>query len=204
MAEMMESKRTEFAEMMNLVLGLNSVKSNQEIDSAIAALIYYSGWADKYQQVVGAVNPVSGPHHNFTSAEPAGVVGLLVENNFKFSQFVSQIAAIISSGNTVVALMPSEGGVLLAPLAEVFATSDLTAGAINLLSGHTDELYKQFGSHLEMQSLACSVKDKKIQAELKVMAADNMKRVVLMNPDLNLESLISFVEFKTVWHPIGQ
>jgi hypothetical protein len=36
------------------------------------------------------------------------------------------------------------------------------------------------------------------------MAADNMKRVVLPSKEnLTLENLTNFVEYKTVWHPIG-
>ena len=205
MAEMTEGKRHEFVDTLAETLGLTKNNAEKSVDKAIDALIYYAGFADKYQQVMGSVNPVSGPHHNFTSTEPVGLVGLICSAKFELSEVVAQIAAIILSGNSVVALLGSSGSALLAPLAEVFATSDLEKGVVNLLTGSTEELYRQFGSHMEIQSLSCQAKDKNMLGELRTMAAANMKRIVPPVKDqLSLEHLISYVEFKTVWHPIGQ
>lgn len=205
MAEMTESKRQEFVEMLTETLGLTKPNAEKSVDKAIDALIYYSGFADKYQQVMGSVNPVSGPHHNFTSTEAVGLVGLICSSKFELADVVAQIAAIILSGNSLVALLGSEGSALLAPLAEVFATSDLPKGVVNLLTGSTEELFRQFGTHMEIQSLSCQLKDKKVLGELRDMAAANMKRIVPPVKDLlSLAHLISYVEFKTVWHPIGQ
>lgn len=204
MAEMAEGKRGEFTEILIETLGYSKMKAEKSVDEAVDAFVYFAGWADKFQQVMGSVNPVSGPHHNFTSTEPVGVVGLLANQNFDLGSFAAQIAAIIASGNTVVALMAEKGGAALSPLAEVFATSDLSKGVVNLLTGSLEELYKQFGTHMELQSLSCQVTDRKILTELKVMAADNMKRVVPpAKESLSLDHLVSFLEFKTVWHPIG-
>ena len=205
MAEMTEGKRQEFIETLTATLGLSKSNADKSVDKAIDALVYYAGFADKYQQVMGSVNPVSGPHHNFTSTEAVGTVGLLCSSKFELSDVVAQIATIISSGNSLVALLGSDGSALLAPLSEVFATSDLPKGVVNLLTGSTEELFRQFGSHMEIQSLSCQLKDRKILGELRTMAAANMKRIVPPVKDqLSLEHLISYVEFKTVWHPIGQ
>jgi acyl-CoA reductase-like NAD-dependent aldehyde dehydrogenase len=204
MAEMMEGKRPETAEIMSQTLGMTKAQTDKAIDAAIDALVYYAGWTDKYQQVIGAVNPVSGPHHNFTTPEPVGVVGLLADSKFDFAALVAQIASIIASGNTVVVLMAEKGAATLAPLSEVFATSDLTKGVVNLLTGQLDELAGQFGNHMEIQSLSCQVDDAKILASLKESAAENMKRVVgPMQQALALENILNFVEYKTVWHPVG-
>lgn len=205
MAEMTEGKRSEFAEALTGTLGLSKANAEKSIDKSIDAFVYYAGFADKYQQVMGSVNPVSGPHHNFTSTEAVGLVGLICSTKFELSDVVAQIAAIILSGNSVVALLGAEGSALLAPLAEVFATSDLPKGVVNLLTGSTEELFRQFGTHMEIQSLSCQLKDKKILGELREMAAANMKRIVApVKNQLSLEHLISYVEYKTVWHPIGQ
>ena len=205
MAEMTEGKRHEFVDTLVATLGLTKSSAEKSVDKAVDGFIYYAGFADKYQQVMGSVNPVSGPHHNFTSTEAVGIVGLICNSEFDLSEVVAQIAAIILSGNSVVALLGSEGSALLAPLAEVFATSDLPKGVVNLLTGSTEELFMQFGSHMEIQSLSCQVKDRKILGELRTMAAANMKRIVPpVKVQLSLEHLISYVEFKTVWHPIGQ
>lgn len=204
MAEMTESKREEFVDIMGQTLGFTKAAANKAVDEAISAFIYYSGFADKYQQLIGAVNPVSGPHHNFTTAEPVGLVGLICNKKFDLGKMVAQIAAIIASGNSLVTIMATEGSAIIAPLSEVFATSDLPKGVINLLTGELDELYKHFGTHMEVHSLSVQNTDKKLLGEIRTMAAENMKRVVPPVKDsLSLEHLISFVEFKTVWHPIG-
>jgi hypothetical protein len=92
----------------------------------------------------------------------------------------------------------------LAPLSEVLATSDLTKGAVNLLTGSVEEIGSQFGSHMEIHSVSCQLRDEKVLAALKESGAENMKRIVdPMTSNLALENLLSFVEYKTVWHPIG-
>jgi acyl-CoA reductase-like NAD-dependent aldehyde dehydrogenase len=204
MAEMMEGKRLETAEILTETMGYTKAQTDKAIDGAIDAFVYYAGWTDKYQQVIGAVNPVSGPHHNFTTPEPVGVVGMLADQKFDFASLVAQIAAIIASGNTVVVLMAEKGAATLAPLSEVLGTSDLTKGVVNLLTGQLEELAGQFGSHMEIQSLSCQATDDKVLASLKESGAENMKRVVgPFKEDLTLENLLAFVEYKTVWHPIG-
>ncbi len=204
MAEMMEGKRSEFVDTMSDTLGYTSAKANTEVDKAIDSFIYFAGFTDKYQQLVGTVNPVSGPHHNFTSCEAVGVVGLIAAKKFSLSDLVSQIAAIIASGNTVVVLMQTEGAATISPLAEVMATSDLPKGVVNLLTGQAEELYTHFGSHMEVHSLSYQDTDKKILGEIQTLGVENMKRIIKPINDLkSLDHILNYVEYKTVWHPIG-
>lgn len=204
MAEMTEGKRQEFVEILMETLGQTKTQANQSVDEAIDAFVYFAGFTDKYQQLIGTVNPVSGPHHNFTTPDPVGVVGLIACDKFSLGDLVAQIAAIISSGNSLVTLMALEGAATIAPLSEVLATSDLPKGVVNLLTGDLDELYKHLGTHMEIQSLSCQHSNKKLLGELKEMSAENMKRMVLPVADsLSLNHMLSYVEHKTVWHPIG-
>jgi acyl-CoA reductase-like NAD-dependent aldehyde dehydrogenase len=206
MAEMTEGKREEFIEVLTNTLGYTKIAANKAVDEAVDAFVYYAGFADKYQQMVGAVNPVSGPHHNFTSSEPVGIVALVCNSKFNLGNMVAQIAAIIASGNSVVTIMADEGAATLAPLSEVLATSDLPKGVVNLLTGDLAELHSHLGTHMEINSLSYQGTNKKVLGELKEMAAGNMKRVIplIAQKDmLSLDHLINYVEFKTVWHPIG-
>jgi acyl-CoA reductase-like NAD-dependent aldehyde dehydrogenase len=204
MAEMMESKRAEFYDLLKITLGQNPSQCKKAVDESISAFVYYAGFADKYQQIYGAVNPVAGPHHNFTTIEPVGVVGLVGSSKFSLSDFVAQIAAVICSGNVVVALFAESGSALLAPLSEVFATSDLPKGVVNLLTGKQDELFPFFANHMEFNTISVQEANSQLLAHAKVEAAQSMKRVVgPISQSLGLEHLMSYVEFKTVWHPIG-
>lgn len=206
MAEMTEGKREEFIEVLTNTLGYTKVLADKAVNEAVDAFVYYAGFADKYQQMIGAVNPVSGPHHNFTSSEAVGVVALVCNSKFNLGNMVAQIAAIIASGNSVVVIMAEEGAATLAPLSEVLATSDLPKGVVNLLTGDLTELYTHLGQHMEINSLSYQGSNKKLLGELKEMAAGNMKRVitsVAAKDMLSLDHLVSYVEYKTVWHPIG-
>ena len=204
MAEMAEGKRHEFVETFAATLGYEEQQANAAVDDAIDAFVYYAGFADKYQQVIGAVNPVAGPHHNFTTPEPVGVVGLVCEEDFDFGALAAHISAIICSGNSLVVLLAEKGAAVLAPLAEVFATSDLPGGVVNLLTGFADELVPHLAAHMEVNSIAFMRKDARMLAEVKEAAVHNMKRVVSTSGELlSLEHILNFVEYKTVWHPIG-
>jgi hypothetical protein len=100
--------------------------------------------------------------------------------------------------------MPRKGSAVLAPLAEVLATSDLPKGVVNLLSGDLSELVTHFGSHMEIQGLCYDGGEDERHKEIRTLAVDNMKRVApKLKSELSLENILSFVEYKTVWHPIG-
>lgn len=204
MAEMTEGKREEFVQIMIATLGLKSALANLWVDEAIQAFVYYAGFADKYQQVLGAVNPVSGPHHNFTTVEPIGVVGLIANSKISLGSLVAQMAAPLSIGNTLVVIMPLQGGGLLAPLAEVLATSDLPKGVVNLLTGDLKELLTPMASHMEIQAMSCQTHEPEVLHEVRNLAAATIKRVIPpLGEYLSLDSLMNFVEYKTVWHPVG-
>lgn len=205
MAEMMQTRHSEFMQTLMDLKGYTKTNAEKEVTAAIDAFIYFAGFSDKYQQILGAVNPVSGPHHNFTTPDSMGVITLITDSNFELSKLTAQIAAIIVSGNTLIALLPIEGpGALLAPLAEVFATSDLPKGVINLLTGSLEELSSVIGTHMEVNAISCQTKDQKLLGEFKLQSVDNMKRVISPNNNpQSLEHLMQYLEYKTVWHPIG-
>lgn len=204
MAEMMEGKRTEFVSMLITLMGMSEDQAQFEVDGAMDSFVYYAGFADKYSQVLASVNPVSGPFHNFTTPEPVGVVGLVYDKNFSLAELVSQICAVILSGNTLVVIWDQPGAAFLGELGEVFKTSDLPGGVINLLSTQVAELYKFLGQHLEIHSILCASDDPGKFSEFREMAVENMKRVVdwkFSNRDLS--PIVAFTEAKTIWHPVG-
>src|SRR5688500_17456023 len=107
----------------------------REVDTATDRLIYYAGWADKYEQVLGNVNPVASPHFNFTVTEPMGVIGVLAPDRPPLLPLISMIAPAIVSGNTVVALASETMPYPAILFGEMLATSDLPGGVVNILTG---------------------------------------------------------------------
>ena len=52
-----------------VIQGLSKSAAKDEVEQSIDRLVYYAGWADKYQQIFSTVNPVATPHYNFSVAE---------------------------------------------------------------------------------------------------------------------------------------
>jgi acyl-CoA reductase-like NAD-dependent aldehyde dehydrogenase len=193
-AEMMESRRAEFADLCS---GLD------EVDRSIDRVVWYAGWADKLAQVLGSSNPVAGPYFNFTVPEPTGVVGIVAPEEPPLAGLVSRLAPAIVGGNTAVVLA-SEGSPLAAvELAEVLATSDVPGGVVNLLTGYRGELAPILAGHMDVNAIDLAGADGQVE-ELERLAADNVKRVVRGSADEQSPwEIASFLELKTVWHPIG-
>ncbi len=125
----------------------------REIEATIDRLIYYAGWADKYEQVLGNVNPVAAPYFNFTVTEPMGIVGLLAPDEAPLLALVSLLAPAITSGNTVVALASSTQPYPAIVLGEMLATSDLPGGVVNLLTGFRKEIVPTLATHTHLRAI---------------------------------------------------
>jgi acyl-CoA reductase-like NAD-dependent aldehyde dehydrogenase len=129
---------------------------------------------------------------------PASLLGL-----------VSVIAPAVVTGNTVVVVAP--GPQTAITLAEVFATSDLPGGVINLLTGHVAEIAPWLASHDDVNALDLTgVGDPDLATELERSAADTLKRVLRPQAggtdfaaDPGLRPMTALLETKTVWHPKG-
>ena len=62
MAEMLEARRSSFEHELAEVAGYDDDQATAEVDAAIDRLVWYAGWADKFEQVFGSTNPVSTSH----------------------------------------------------------------------------------------------------------------------------------------------
>jgi acyl-CoA reductase-like NAD-dependent aldehyde dehydrogenase len=153
--------------------------------------------------VLGSSNPVAGSYFNFTVPEPTGVVGIVAPDDPPLLGLVSRIAPALVGGNSVVALASETSPFAAVELAEVLATSDVPAGAVNLLTGQRAELAPWLASHMDLNAIDLTGADG-LRADLERAAADNVKRVVHGDPDAqSLYEISAFLELKTVWHPIG-
>jgi acyl-CoA reductase-like NAD-dependent aldehyde dehydrogenase len=208
-AEVMEGRRDQFIADVQAAEGLGDKKSARVVDSAIDRMVWYAGWADKYAQVLGNTNPVAGPYFNFTIPEPTGVVAAVAPQDSSLLGLVSVIAPIVVTGNAVIVIASTKCPIPAITLTEVLATADVPAGVINVLTGDPAEIAPWLASHGDVNAIDLTgVTNQDLAKQLEIEAAGTVKRVKrpaqpnwLATPDLG--RLASFVETKTVWHPIG-
>jgi hypothetical protein len=209
-AEMLEGRRDQFVREVAEVDGLAPDAAEAQVDAAIDRWVWYAGWSDKLSQVRGTVNPVAGPYWNVSSPEPTGVVAVFAPVRPSLLGLVSVLAPVIVSGNTAVLVAPDSAALPAITLAEVLATSDLPGGVVNILTGRVAELSKPLAEHLDVDALDLTgVPDPSLATEMERAGAQNLKRIRRPVPDPDwssdpgLDRMTSFLEIKTVWHPVG-
>ena len=209
-AEVMEGRKDQFINDIQDAEAVSAKKATNQTDQAIDRVLWYAGWADKYAQVLGNTNPVSGPFFNFSIPEPTGVVAAVAPADSSLLGLISVIAPIITSGNSVIVIASTASPIPAITLSECLATSDVIAGNINILTGDPAEIMPSLASHGDVNALDLTgITDPELQKALQIEAAGTVKRVrsAPVNPDWqatpSLSRLRAFTEVKTVWHPLG-
>jgi acyl-CoA reductase-like NAD-dependent aldehyde dehydrogenase len=211
-AEVMEDRRPQFVQAVVQSEGLSADAAERVVDDAVDRLVWYAGWADKVAQVVGGANPVAGPFFNLSSPEPTGVVAVLAPQQSSLLGLVSVVAPVIVTGNTAVVVSSYDRPLPAVTFAEVLATSDVPGGVVNILTGSAATVAPWLAAHMDVNAidLVGVAGDAALATDLEIAAADNLKRVrraPAAEPDWTvdpgLEPMTTFLEVKTVWHPIG-
>jgi acyl-CoA reductase-like NAD-dependent aldehyde dehydrogenase len=205
LAEMLESRRAAFVEEIVASTGCKPAEAAGEVSAAVDRCVYYAGWTDKIQQVMGAVNPVASTHFNFTVLEPTGVVALVAPERPCLLGAIALLAPALAAGNATILLASSAFPLPSMSLAEALATSDVPGGVVNILTGPHEELLKPLAEHMDLNAIVDGSADAKTLSTLRAGAGLNLKRVTAFD-FTNAESperVTETMEAKTAWHPIG-
>jgi acyl-CoA reductase-like NAD-dependent aldehyde dehydrogenase len=216
-AELMEGRRDQFVAEVRDAEGVSEAGARELVNRSIDRWVWYAGWADKIAQVLGSSNPVAAPYFNFTIPEPTGVVGLVAPESSSLLGLVSRLAPIVVSGNTAIVLASEARPLPAVTLSEVLATSDVPGGVVNLLTGYRRELVPVLAAHADVDAIDTWGVPDELRLEVESAAADNVKRVARRPAGATdgrfdwmddraaerPEWIATFLEFKTVWHPIG-
>ncbi|MFA9277641.1 MAG: aldehyde dehydrogenase [Rhodoluna sp.] len=203
-AEVLEGRKAQFVEEIMLVEGSSAKEAAAQVDAAIDTWVWYAGWADKYTQVAGQANPVSGPYFNLSVPEPTGVVGAIApQSSGSLLGLVGTIAPILVSGNTVVVVPREDAPLTAISFAEVMATSDVPGGVVNVITGSPAELAPWMASHADINALDLAGAGSLDWASLQIAAAETLMRTLAPVegiPVSSLNRITAFTEVKTVWH----
>jgi aldehyde dehydrogenase (NAD+) len=144
-----------------------------EIDRGIQRIFSYAAWADKFD---GAVhNP---PFRNIAIAmnEAIGTVGVICPAETPLLGFLSLVLPLIAMGNTVIAVPSEKYPLIAADLYQLFDTSDLPGGAVNIVTGYASQLLKTLAEHDDVDAIWCYGDDATVAAA-KAMSTGNLKQV---------------------------
>lgn len=201
-AEMLDGRKGQFID--ELVLqGISKSKADKEFQQSVDRLVYYAGWADKYQQIASSVNPVSSSHFNFSALEPMGVIGIIAPQENSLLGLISLVIPAICGGNTVVVAASESHPLCAVTFAEVLHSSDVPGGVVNILTGKVAELAPALAAHMDVNALVSSDLGE-LQKSLALSCVENLKRPFFyINSDQQgLNFVTDLQEVKTTWHPI--
>ncbi|HEY1271460.1 MAG TPA: aldehyde dehydrogenase family protein, partial [Terriglobales bacterium] len=171
MAENLSQRRDEVARRLAAAVGEEQARA--EVDRGIERIFSYAAWADKFD---GAVhNP---PFRNITIAmnEAIGTLGIICPNEAPLLGFLSLVMPALAVGNRVIAV-PSEAYPLVAgDLYQLFDTSDVPGGAVNIVTGYVSQLLKTLAEHDDVDGIWC-FSDQDAAAAAKSMSVGNLKQV---------------------------
>ena len=156
-----------------LAAAVGKKQAAQEVNLSVERLFSYAGWTDKYEGMVH--NP---PFRNIAIAmnEPVGTVGVVCPKQAPLLGFFSLVLPLIAAGNTVVAVPSESYPLITGDLYQVFETSDLPGGVVNLVTGRTSELLKVLAEHDDLDAIWC-YGDEEMCATAKALSVGNLKQV---------------------------
>jgi acyl-CoA reductase-like NAD-dependent aldehyde dehydrogenase len=216
-AELMEGRRDQFLDEVATAEGLSPARAREAVVRAIDRWVWYAGWADKIAQVLGTSNPVAASYFNFTIPEPTGVVGVVAPETSSLLGLVSRLAPPLVAGNAVVVIASETRPLSAITLTEVLATSDVPDGVVNVITGRKKELIPVLAAHVDVDAIDVWGVPDELRKDTELAAADSVKRIARRprgQTDARFdwlddraserpEWIASYLEMKTVWHPIG-
>ena len=144
-----------------------------EVDLSVERLFSYAAWTDKYE---GSVHTPPMRMVTLAMKEPVGVIGLLAPEEAPLLSLLSLILPAIAMGNTVVVVPGERAATLMGELYQVFDTSDLPGGVVNLVAGKAAELGRTLAEHDDVDAV-WSFRDAACSAMVKGASTGNLKQV---------------------------
>ena len=202
-AEMMEGRTAQFVDEIVALEGVTPSVAKKQVEEAIDLWVWYSGWCDKIGSIYGSTNAVSGSFYNFTITEALGVVTVFAPAKPSLLGLVQSLAPVLAGGNTAIVIASEKYPLGAITLSEALGTSDLPGGVVNILTGSPAELAPWASSHMEIDGIDASGLSTAQEKDLRIAGADNLKRIFRFKEAKSPQRVLSFMENKTVWHPIG-
>ncbi|MCU1271726.1 MAG: aldehyde dehydrogenase family protein [Acidobacteriaceae bacterium] len=170
-AENLSQRRNEVAGRLAAAAGEKQAVA--EVEAGIERIFAYAAWADKFDGSVH--NP---PFRTIAIAmnEPIGNVGIICPREVPLLGFLSLVMPALACGNTVIAVPSESYPLITGDLYQIFDTSDLPAGAVNIVTGPASQLLKTLAEHDDVDAIWSFTDDASASAA-KAYSVGNLKQV---------------------------
>ena len=148
-AENLSARAAEFAARLKS-MGQTQKEAEAEVEASLRRIFFYAAQADKFD---GRVHATKSRHVTLAMNEPFGIMGLLCPDEMPLLGFVSLVMPAIAMGNRVVVVPAPQQPLAATDLYQVFDTSDLPGGTVNIVTGDRDELAKTLAEHDDVAAL---------------------------------------------------
>jgi aldehyde dehydrogenase (NAD+) len=175
LAENLVQRRDELIAKLGAFVGRE--QADVEVESSIERTFAYAAWADKFD---GTVHTPPARMVTLAMKEPVGTVGILAPDEAPLLSLLSLVLPAIAMGNTVIAVPSERAAILMGELYQIFDTSDLPGGVVNLVSGKASELGKTLAEHDDVDAI-WTFRDEPTSAMVKAASIGNLKQVFSNN-----------------------
>ncbi len=176
-----------------------------EVEATLRRAFWYAAQADKFD---GAVHATRSNNVTLAMNEPWGVIGIGCPDAAPLLGFASLVLPAIAMGNRVVAVPAQSMPLAATDLYQVFDTSDLPGGVVNIVTGDRDDLCKVLAQHDDVDAMWYYGTD---ATTMETESAGNLKAVwTLSNRDWRgpqgqgRDFLARACQVKNIWIPYGE
>ena len=211
LAENLSQRKETFVNLLMSITGVNKNQALKEFEQSCERIFYYASMADKFEGNIH--NP---PMRGLTLAvkESIGIVASIMNDNKPLLSLSTIISSLFANGNASI-IVPSEKTSLIATsLYQVFDTSDIPAGSINILTAKENELNETLTQHENVHGIWAFSSDTKVRSSIIHGTVFNLKRYwcpINTNIDWSNNSEEFLNEFlhegsqvKNIWIPYGE
>jgi aldehyde dehydrogenase (NAD+) len=171
MAENLSLRQEEISRRLAAMVG--EAQAAREVQTSIERIFSYAAWADKYD---GAVHNPPSRTIAIAMNEPIGTVGIICPSDSPLLGLLSLLLPVLAVGNTAIVVPSETYPLIVGDLYQVFDTSDLPDGAVNIVTGYSAQLLKTIAEHDDVDAIWC-FSDESSAAAAKAFSVGNLKQV---------------------------
>jgi aldehyde dehydrogenase (NAD+) len=209
-AENLIQRSTEFCERIMDLTGCSKENATKEVNLSIQRIFYYAAYSDKHD---GVVHKMPNKYMTLAINEPIGTIGIICPDEKPLLSFISTIMPALAMGNEVVVIPSSKYPLIATDLYQVFETSDVPAGSVNIITGDYKKLIPTLAEHFDVDGIWYFAEED-LSGIIEKSASDNMKRSWLSynkfrnwednTEGQGVEFILKACEVKNVWLPYGE